>query len=109
MTRNLAPLIRRGMREAERPEVIATVLINDKLTYANEANAGEGGEWREPKGAERPHGGILTRLRKHAEKHDDGTWDYAVAQQAVEFRKINGETTSGVIWERRIRREKRFL
>lgn len=39
MTRNLAPLISRSVHKAEEPpsQVIATVLINNKLTYANEA------------------------------------------------------------------------
>lgn len=38
MTRNLAPLISAGAcTKRRRPQVIATVLINNKLTYANEA------------------------------------------------------------------------
>lgn len=38
MTRNLALLILWIIHKAKKCQVIATVLINNKLTYANEAN-----------------------------------------------------------------------
>lgn len=58
------------MYKAKKRQVIAIVLITNKLTYANEANA-----LGDTKAGDHG-GGILTWLWKHAEKYD-GTWDYA--------------------------------